>query len=92
MYTLELASGTLHEATMCGNADGYLVIGIQDGASWKAVSDEFADPANTRKITYRYGEMKSEYIGYTQPAFMRWDGGGKYHISLKYVAEESNDA
>lgn len=92
MYTLELASGAVHEATMCGESDGYLVIGIQDGASWKAVSDEFANPENTRKITYRYGEMKNEYMGYTQPVFMRWDGGGKYHISLKFVREGKDGA
>lgn len=85
MYTVKLASGAVHAASMCGEADGYLVIQIQDGESWKAVSDEFATPENTRKITYHYGEMESEYIGFTQPTFLRWDGGGKYHIALKYV-------
>ena len=70
---------------MCGEADGYLVIQLADGESWKAVSDEFSDPDNTRKITYRYGEMSTEYTGYTQPTFLRWDGGGKYHIALKHV-------
>lgn len=91
MYTVEMASGVTHEATMCGAADGLLVIQILDGKSWKAVSDEFSDPTNTRKITYRYGEMSTEHTGYTQPTFLRWDGGGKYHIALKYVMEKGGE-
>ena len=59
MYTIEMASGVVHDAPMCGEADGYLVIQIADGASWTSVSDEFSNPANTRKITFHFGEMKS---------------------------------
>lgn len=83
MYTVEMASGVTHEATMCGAADGYLVIQICDGESWKAVSVEFSNPANTQRITYHYGEMQTEHNGYTQLTYMRWDGGSKYHIALK---------
>lgn len=85
MYTVKLASGAVHDASMCGAADGYLVIQIEDGESWKAVSDEFSNPENTQKIIHHYGEMSTEHTGYTQPTFLRWDGGGKYHIALKYV-------
>lgn len=92
MYTIEMASGVVHDAPMCGEADGYLVIQIQDGESWKAISDEFSNPANTRKITFHFGEMKSEHNGFTQPTFLRWDGGGKYHIALKYVGEKGGES
>ncbi len=92
MYTIEMASGVVHDAPMCGEADGYLVIQIQDGESWKAVSDEFSNPANTRKITFHYGEMQSEHNGFTQPTFLRWDGDGKYHIALKHVVEKGGES
>lgn len=90
MYTIEMASGVVHDAPMCGESDGYLVIQIQDGKSWRAVSDEFSNPANTRKIIFRYGEMSTEHTGYTQPTFLRWDGGRKYHIALKHVEGGQN--
>lgn len=91
MYTIEMASGVVHDTPMCGEADGYLVVQIQDGESWKAVSDEFSNPDNTKKITFHYGEMQTEHIGFTQPTFLRWDGGGKYHIALKYVERNGGE-
>ena len=88
MYKITMATGREHSATMCGAAEGYLHIRIEDGASFAAVVREFSNKENTSAITYRYGEMETRHEGFTGLEMVRWEGGKRYHIALKQQAQE----
>lgn len=88
MYTITTAAGRTHSVTMCGAADGYLHIRLEDGASFAAVVREFSNAENTSAITYHYGEMETRHEGYTGLELVQWEGGKRYHIALAQQGRE----
>lgn len=88
MYTITTAEGKEHSVSMCGAAEGYLHIRIEDGVSFTAVVREFSDEENTSVITYHYGEMETRHEGYTGLELVRWEGEKRYHIALKQQGQE----
>lgn len=60
-----LADGHVHEGCDCGCANGVLVIYLTDGTQFMDAAVEFTDPTKTAHIVYEYGDMTSEYDGFT---------------------------
>ena len=88
MRQIETAAGRMHPASMCGAAEGYLHITIEDGASFAAVVREFSDAEKTATITDCFGEMTVTHAGYTSLTVVQWEGGNTYHIILEHGAQE----
>lgn len=87
MYTIIMASGNQHSVTMCGAADGNLHIRMAEQTTFQAVVEEFANPENTKKITYKYGEMETIHEGYTTLILVRVEGENRFHIALEKSKE-----
>ena len=67
MRYVDLADGRTYPAPLCGASGGMLVIHLDAGADGlAALAAAFSEPAATRQITFRYGDMADTHAGYTR--------------------------
>lgn len=78
---LILKDGTKIEDGSCGYADGRLWCWVH-GYSLQQAARIFTNPAKTGKIVYQYGEMSSEYDGFTECVNLFIDNDGKVSVCL----------
>ena len=90
MYQIEMASGTFHAVSMCGAADGYLHIRLEDGESFAGIVAEFSDARNTETIIHHFGEMSARHDGYTTLISVQWEGSRRYRVALKNDRKEGS--
>ena len=77
---LILNDGTVIEDGSCGYADGHLWCWLF--CTMQAAAALFMDPERTEKIVFEYGEMSSEYDGFTNCTNLFIDGDGKVSVCL----------
>lgn len=79
-YTILLADSTEYPVDWCGASGDLLAIQIKTTElDLLNAATIFSDTNATSMITFRYGEMQTEYVGYTTPIMvhdMRGQGGG----------------
>lgn len=68
-----LNDGTTIENARAGLAEGFLWLWLPGMTMQEAAAIAF-DPEKTKKIWYQYGEMESEYLGYTGCRMINTDG------------------
>ena len=78
---LILMDETTIEDGKCGYADGRLWCWLI-GYTMQQAAGIFLDPAKTGKIVYEYGEMSSEYDGFTNCTNLFIDNDGKVSVCL----------
>ena len=79
---LKFLDGSVIEDASCGSSGGVLWCWIP-GVSMLQAAQAFTDPGKTGKIIFEYGEMSTEYDGYTFCSILMVEDDGKISVCMK---------
>lgn len=83
MYKIRLNDGTEFPARWCGAAGDVLTASVMTEQSFVDIAEIFANAEKNRAIAFLYGEMETDYEGFTKLILINGSTAGEYIISLR---------